>query len=210
MKNSTKNTLRCVIALSVISVVCVALLAVANRFLPKYKPSLDLNTVTLINGIVPSGVDDKTALDEGYYEMLVLDDKKLADFNKNNRAEANNAVLAVYRAVKGDNAGAYIVEAQAQGYAGNDPIVMLTAIDEDGAIISVVTKKQTENSPGTNGIFEEKQFALLVEYVKGKTSIDGSGLSASTGATSSYSVGGVANAIGISLKVIPEVKGGSL
>ena len=108
------------------------------------------------------------------------------------------------------NAGAYIVEAQAQGYAGNDPIVMLTAIDEDGAIISVVTKKQTENSPGTNGIFEEKQFALLVEYVKGKTSIDGSGISASTGATSSYSVGGVANAIGISLKVIPEVKGGSL
>ena len=205
MKNSVKNTLRCVLVLSVISVVCVALLAVANRFLPKYKPSLDLNTVTLINGMIPSGADAQTALDEGYYEMLAL-----ADFNKSKRAEANNAVLAVYKAVKGDSVGAYIVEAQAQGYAGNDPIVMLTAIDESGAIISVVTKKQTENSPGTNGIFEDKHFALLVEYVKGKTDIDSAGISASTGATSGYSIGGVANAISISLKVIPEVKGGKL
>ena len=210
MKNSVKNTLRCVLVLSVISVVCVALLAVANRFLPKYKPSLDLNTVTLINGMLPSGADAQTALDEGYYEMLALDEKKLADFNKSKRAEANNAVLAVYKAVKGDSVGAYIVEAQAQGYAGNDPIVMLTAIDESGAIISVVTKKQTENSPGTNGIFEDKHFALLVEYVKGKTDIDSAGISASTGATSGYSIGGVANAISISLKVIPEVKGGKL
>lgn len=208
MKSSTKTLLKSVIALSVISVVCVALLAVANAFIPKYKPKLDLATVTLINGIVPSGVDEKTALDEGYFEMLDLDDKKLADFNKENRADANNAVLAVYKTVKGENEGVYIVEAQGQGYAG--AIIMLTAVNADGTIFGIELKSESENSPGTDGIFVKSHFDAFKEYVKGKTQLSDADINASTGATSMYSIGGVVKAANLSVKAVEAVVGGSL
>ena len=208
MKAQTKSLIKSVVALSVISVVCVALLAVANAFIPKYKPTLDIKTATLINGIVPSGTGADTAFAEGYFEMLELDEKKLADFNKSNRSDANNAVLAVYKAVKGENEGVYIVEAQGQGYAG--AIIMLTAVGEDGTIFGVELKSESENSPGTNGIFTEPYFKAFQEYVKGKTVLVDKDINAETKATSMYSIGGVVKAVNLSVKAAEAVKGGSL
>ena len=151
MKAQTKSLIKSVVALSVISVVCVALLAVANAFIPKYKPTLDIKTATLINGIV---------------------------------------------------------EAQGQGYAG--AIIMLTAVGEDGTIFGVELKSESENSPGTNGIFTEPYFKAFQEYVKGKTVLVDKDINAETKATSMYSIGGVVKAVNLSVKAAEAVKGGSL
>ena len=64
------NTLRCVLVLGVIAVVCVALLAVANRFL-KTEIQLDKDTSALINQIAPTGADDNTA-HASYIKMVDL------------------------------------------------------------------------------------------------------------------------------------------
>lgn len=210
MKSATKNTIKSVIVLSVVSVVCVALLAVGNAFIPKYKPTLDLKTTELLNEICPSGVDDRTAFDEGYFALAEADEDSLAAFNKASRAEANNSVLAVYKAVKGENTGMLIVEAQAQGWSGNDPIILLTAIDESGAVFALTVKQQRENSPGSESIFTEENLEELKAYVKGKTQITASDIKASTGATSAYSIGGVINAVDISLKAAEGIKNGEL
>lgn len=210
MKNSTKNTLKSVAALSAIAVICVALLAIANACIPKYRPKLDLATVELIKEVYSYDVGAQEALDGKYFSMGVIAEKVLADFNKENRAEANNAVLAVYKALKGDNVGALIVEAQAQGYSGNEPIKLLTAIGKDGKILAVTLKSQNENSPGSKPIYEKAYFDKFASWAVGKASVSAADITASTGATSSYSIGGVANATKISLKIANEIIGGKL
>ncbi len=201
MKNSAKSTLKSVAAMSVISVVCVAILAFGNAFIPKYKPTLDLRTATMINEMLPTGLSSQSAFDEGYFEMLDLNEKKLAAFNKSNRAEPNNKVLAVYKVVKGEYSGYIVVEAQGQGYSGNAPISLLTAFDASAAVYDVTLKSQNENSPGTNGIFLKENFDRFREFVKGKTDVDAGSITAETGATSVYSVKGVANTVKISMKM---------
>ncbi len=201
MKNSTKSTLKSVLAMSVISVVCVAVLAFGNAFIPKYKPTLDLKTATMINELLPTGLDAQTAFDNGYFEMLELDEKKLAEFNKSNRAEPNNKVLAVYKVVKGDYSGYTVVEAQGQGYSLNDPISLLTAFDEGAAVFDVKVKSQRENSPGTDGIFLDKNFDNFRKFIKGKTDVGAGDIEATTGATSKYSIKGVANTVKISMQM---------
>lgn len=207
MTNTVKNTLKSVIALSVVAVVCVALLAVANAFIPKYKPTLDANTAALINKVSPTGVSDNEAFIGGYFEMYDISDSALNDFNKANGAEVNNKVLAVYSIVKGNNKGTYAVEAQAQGYSGNDPIILITSFNRDNSIMSTTVKSQNENSPGSAGIFTDRYFNALITLINGKTSISTDEVMASTGATSRYSINGVVNALNISQKMVSSMDG---
>lgn len=207
MTNSLKSTLKSVVALTVIAVVCVALLAVANAFIPKYKPTLDAATAALINQVSPTGVNDNEAFIGGYFEMYEIDDKELSDFNRANGAEANNKVLAVYKAIKGNNANTYIVEAQAQGYSGNEPIHMMTSFKTDNTVLSTAVKSQNENSPGSKSIFDEAYLKKLISYVSGKTTLSAEEVMASTGATSKYSVNGVVNAVNISQKMVAAIGG---
>ena len=58
--NTVKNTLKCVLVLGIIAVVCVALLAVANKFL-QVEIMLDRATSDMINSIAPTGLDDEKA-----------------------------------------------------------------------------------------------------------------------------------------------------
>lgn len=205
MSNTMKSTLKSVAALTAVAVVCVALLAVANAFIPKYKPTLDAATAALINKISPTGVGDADAYIGGYFEMYALDKKELADFNKANGEESNNKVLAVYSIVKGNHKGTYAVEAQAQGYSGNEPIIMLTSFHANGTVMSTTVKSQNENSPGQASIFDEDYFKKLVDYVAGKNLMSSDEIITSTGATTKYSVNGVVNAINISHKMVASL-----
>ena len=213
-KVAKKNTIMSVVVMSIISVVCVALLAVCNAFIPKFVPTLDLAAATLINSICPSGVDDQTALNEGYFVIGSIDDKKLAAFNKENRVAPKNELSAVYKVVKGDYKGTLVIQSQAKGYA-DDPIVLMTAIGDDGAILAMTLVSEGENSPGTQSIFSGKEFNpdmvdALMEYIKGKTEVTSSEIIAATGATSKYSVTGVVNALNMAVISAKAIQDGSL
>lgn len=145
MKKPSKsviNALKAVAVLAIISIVCVGLLAVCNMFFPKYKPSLDMDTLKLINEICPTGVSDDEAMNGKYIVMLDEDELGAFDaFNKTNKS-MKASVLAVYAELKGDNAGAHVFECSATGRDGD--IVILVAY-KDGKVFGASVKKQGES-----------------------------------------------------------------
>ncbi len=149
MTKTVVNALRSVAVLVCIAVVCVALLAVCNMYFPKYVPTLDMNTASLINSVCPTGKTDSEAFDGKYIIMLNDSDYggDIAAFNKNNK-NSRAEILAVYGEPKGDNAGAYIIESVSQGYNNGD-VVLLTAFKGYGPnaeIVGVSVKKKLNQS----------------------------------------------------------------
>lgn len=143
MSRTVFNALKATAVLVIITAVCVGALALCNMFFPKYVPTLDGATAKLINEICPTGVSDDIALSDGYIELLGDDDYgvKLADYNKANKS-AKAEILAVYRQSKGDNAGAFIIEAKSSGRDGD--VVVLTAYKNEN-IVGATVKKQGES-----------------------------------------------------------------
>ena len=93
-----KNTLKCVAVLGLIAVVCVTLLAIANRFL-KAEVTLDRATSDLINTIAPTGVSNDVAFNEGKIKMIDLSRggyavKSIDEYNKQSgSASRDNALM---------------------------------------------------------------------------------------------------------------------
>lgn len=143
MTRSLRNALRSTAVLVIIAVVCVGILAVCNMFFPKYVPTLDRATASLINSICPTGTGDAEAFDNGYIVMLGEDDYGvvLDDYNKAHKSDKAK-ILAVYGEPKGMHAGSYIVESSATGRDGD--IVILTAYT-DAVIVGATVKKQGES-----------------------------------------------------------------
>lgn len=205
MTNGTKNIVKCVIVLAVISLICVALLSAANVFL-KVVPTLDRSTAAMINKMCPSGVDDQTAFEEDYFKMFTDEELaqmgfNLSDFNKKN-GSAKNKVTAIYFIQKGDSAGRFVIESTGMGYYD---MSVLTAFDNMGAISGVIVKAHTEDS-FAGQILSEERFKAFTDSVIGKTAVPSPNeVMATTGATTSYSTRGLTSAVSVAAKVIQSL-----
>jgi hypothetical protein len=125
LKPIVKNTLVSTGVLILISVVAVALLALANAFFPKYVPKLDLETVKILNGLAPTGEDNaQKLLDGGYFVAVPFKQK-----------DSGDRAVAVYKADKGDSAGTVFVETSTYGFKSYMTIV--TAISPDKKFIKL-------------------------------------------------------------------------
>ncbi len=129
MRKATKDTLLSVIVLAAITLVCVAALALANEFM-KYEAKLDADMAKNLYAVCPTG--EATDVDAiSYFEIVEMDDE-IEDFNKKH-GTATTKIVAVYRAIKGNNEGRYIIQAQSEGYGGT--VMMLTSYDVEGRIM---------------------------------------------------------------------------
>lgn len=142
--NTVKNTLKCVLVLGIIAVVCVALLAVANKFL-QVEIMLDRATSDMINSIAPTGLDDEKAFNERYIEMVDLSKgeyaiKNIDDFNEKG---SNKKVRALYKSKNSSGKITYVVESEGKGYV--DAIVLLIAYDSQKNITGMAVKSQMES-----------------------------------------------------------------
>ena len=197
MKKTTADAIKSVIVMLVIGFVCVLLLAVANEYL-KYEAVLDEKMARELSLVCPTGdkADDETL---SYFETVSADEL-IKKVNKEHKKETVTSaagkvkmgqVLAVYRAVKGENAGSYIVQAQADCSYGT--VIMLTAYDKSGKIIKTKCYSQTQSYWDAKIAGKHDDFIGLI----GKSGvINGDDIAVGTGAT--YSIGTVAAAVTIS------------
>ncbi|MDE7394685.1 MAG: FMN-binding protein [Clostridiales bacterium] len=192
--NTLKNTLRCVLVLTVIAVVCVAILAVANRFMqPEEK--LDAQTSALINKIAPTGESDSDAYNNGSIKLVDLSkgNYKVTDLDAYNKSygTVNKKVRALYSSRnKSTNKTTLVVEAESKGHVG--PVVVLVAYDDDGTITGVTVKSQNESY--WDHVNEEKMYAAIVGN-KGQISASSDMTAASTGA--SHTRGAIIDAVNL-------------
>ncbi|MDE6398089.1 MAG: hypothetical protein K2L51_02095, partial [Clostridiales bacterium] len=145
-QNTLRNTLKCVLVLGVIAVVCVALLAVANRFLQP-EVTLDRATSDMINEIAPTGADDATAF-SSYIKMVDLGKSKYAvtDLDAYNKkyGSVNQKIRALYTSTHKDTGVVtFVVEAENKGR--DAAIVVLTAYDADNKVSGIKIKSQAES-----------------------------------------------------------------
>ncbi len=202
MKKTTKDMIKAVVVLFAITLVCVGLLAVANEFL-KYEPTLDAETAAKLNAVMPSGVDDEAAYNDGYFKLFTDDELDKVWSRVNFNKGRQSTVSAVYVALKGDGAGRIIIESVAKGYS-ND-ITMLTAFNFDGSVSGVIAKSQTEDA-FAGQIFNDKLFESFRDYVIGKnSSITAGGIEAATGATTKKSINGLVNAVNTAIEAAEEL-----
>lgn len=137
MKKTVKDTLKSVVVLFCIALLCVGLLSVANEFL-KYEAKLDDKMAKQLYAVCPTGEDSNAnAID--YFEMV--DAGALVE--SVNDSLTGSEIVAVYRAVKGKNAGCYIIQSQAQGR--DSTVVMLTAYDAAAKIMKTTCYSQAES-----------------------------------------------------------------
>lgn len=204
MTKSMKNTLKSMLVMAVISIVAVTLLSLANAFFPKYEAKLDKKTAGLIAQLVDLGVSESTAYSGGYIDMEEIDSEELKAFNADKGVNESNSVLAVYNILKGDKTGYRVVESQAQGYGSNPVIIILTSFDKDCKIESVIVKQQKENPTGEKNIFTEPYFNSFLTYVKGKTTVTSSDITSATGATNTFSIKGLTDAVSIAAAYVTE------
>jgi len=188
MTNATKNTLKSVIVLSIISIVCVALLAIANNVFPKPDTSakLDSKTISLLNGICQS---------ESYEIVYSTDDQIISDYNTK-KGTKYKYINAIYRATGDTNYGKLIVESIGNGYQ-NGTVTVLVAYNSDKSIMGIELKSYDS---AKNNYMKDKLvknnvlkgiFASLVGSIGNVGKADN--ISAKTGATNSLN--GVATAI---------------
>lgn len=179
MSKSVVRALKSMAVLLCIAAVCVTVLTVCNMFFPKYTPTLDASTASLINGICPTGKDSQTAFDEGYIVMLQESEHgvTLSEFNKTNKS-SRAEILAVYGEPRGENTGAYVIESKSAGRDGD--VIILTAYS-DGKILGATVKKQGES-------YWYKLPENIFDTLVGKSGeVDMNGLVGKTGATLSLS-----------------------
>ena len=186
-KRTVQNTLRCILVLTLITVVCVTLLALANRFLQS-EIQLDRSTSNKINELAPTGADDETAfkqyiklvdLSQGQYDISDLD----AYNKKYGNPALGNTVRALYESTHKDTG--VVTRVVEVGNKGNDSvIVLLVAFDAGNAVTGVRVKSQAESywskiqaADKANGLFDK--FVGIRAPVKSKD------IAASTGATHS-------------------------
>jgi hypothetical protein len=196
-----KNSLKAAAALIAIAVVSVVLLALANRFFPKYVPKLDADKVTQLNAMLPTGADDATALDESYFSIDA--DFDLEAFNKNNGA-GGSSVLAVYKAEKGAYAGSIITETQSTGY-GSQIMILLTSYGTDGKINGFAAVRTS----GDYLLEDADKYEKLKSAVIGKTAMTQGQVLSSTGATAAGSASGVEKNLALSGECYRAVKEGA-
>ena len=195
-----KNAFKCVLVLGIITVVCVALLALANKFLA-VEITLDKATARIINQMAPTGVDDDTAYSEGYVKLVDLSKggynyKSVNDYNKKG---SNKKVRALYTSQNAESGKlSYIVEAEAKGR--DAAIVMLVAYDEDLKIAKVHVKSQAESYWDR---IEAKK-GLLDEFIGLSGTIESDRIATKTGATSS--LGGIVGAVNTANGFIASLK----
>ena len=198
--STLKNAFKCVLVLGVITVVCVALLALANKFLA-VEITLDKATARIINQMVPTGADDDEAYGEGYIKLVDLSKggynyKSVDDYNKKG---SNKKVRALYTSQNKESGKiSYIVEAEAKGR--DAAIVMLVAYDEDLKIVKVHVKSQAES-------YWDKIEAnkwLFDEFIGLSGTIKSEQIATKTGATSS--LGGIVSAVNTANGFIASLK----
>ena len=165
MKKSVKETLKSVIVLFAITLVCVGLLAVANEYL-KYEAKLDKEMAKNLYVVCPTGESDDSKAIE-YFE-LVKADEQIKKVNDEHGSPSTN-VVAVYKASEGANAGCYIIQSQSKGHVAE--VVMLTSYAQDGTIMKTICYSQSEsfwskvntewfaNVEGKDGELETTDFA---------------------------------------------------
>ena len=181
-KNTLKNTLKSVLVLTVIAVTCVAILAVANRFMqPEIR--LDAQTCALINRIAPTGESDADALSSGSIKMVDLSKgsykvSDLAAYNKSN-GTATQKIRALYTSTnKTTGKTTLVVEAESKGHV--DAVVVLVAYDDALTITGVVVKSHSESY--WDKVKEEQLYKAIVGS-SGQISASSAITAASTGAT---------------------------
>jgi len=200
MTTATKNTVKSVIVLSIISVICVGLLAVANGVFPKPDTSakLDAKTITLLNKICYSESYD---IAYGTYDEFVN--------NFNNKNGTNYKYInALYRATGETNHGRLIVEAVGNGYQ-NGTITMLVAFNDDKSIMDMELKSfdKAKNNYMQDSLIKSGALDVILETLKGVSGNVGSGkdLDKIVDTSASTSLGGVATAINLANKFIESV-----
>lgn len=204
MKTSVKAIIKSIAVLSVIAIVCVAILSLSNEFLKK-DVVLDLVTTEKINELCPSGVDAKTAYSENYFVMLTEDELNESANGfalKSYKNNASNKVVAIYYAPKGENSGAYIIESIAKGYRDLSVLIAFKVENGDYFITGVMAKSTTEDD-NFKQIFNDEYFSRFVEMVKGgKTLYTNEEIIAQTGATTKNSVRGLNTAVTLAVKAM--------
>ena len=192
MKKTTIDTIKSVLVLTIISFVCVGLLAVCNEFM-KYTPTLDGEMATWLYKVCPTGeATDENALD--YFEILNIDGQIKA---VNSANKSTGKVLAVFKAKSGPNAGRYIIQAQAKGNDGD--VIMLTAFDDQNKIMKTICYSQTESYWSK---VDQSWFDNLIGLGGSVTSGD---IQASSGATKTLTA--VAKAVTVSCAMVNEITG---
>lgn len=176
MTSTVKRSMLSAAILAAITAVCVLILALCNTFFPKYVPTLDTATASLINSICPLGVSDETAFNDGYIKLLSDADYggDVVGFNKENKTSKAN-VAAVYLIVKGDKQTSYIIESSSNGRDGD--VSVLTAFGADGKIVGAVIKSQKES------YFDKVPSDLFDGIIGASEPVDLYGLHGKTGAT---------------------------
>jgi hypothetical protein len=206
MQKSTKNLIKSIAVLSVIALICVAILSLANVFLKK-EITLDKATVKFLNEKfatteqTATGVDNETAYDEDFFVMLTDDELELAtDYTyKSFKSNSNNYVSAIYYAQYGMNEGTYYIESASVGY--QNPIVVVVSfkiVNDDFEIENVVIREQREDfgERKTQVLNAEtfKKFVTLIKSGQNLTVTD-KDIIAATGATTKKSVAGLNRAV---------------
>ena len=181
-QSTMKNTLKSMLVLTVIAVVCVAILAVANHFMqPEIR--LDAQTCALINRIAPTGESDADALSSGSIKMVDLSKggykiTDLAAYNKS-YGSASQKIRALYTSRnKTTGKTTSVVEAESKGHV--DAVVVLVAYDDDLTITGIVVKSHSESY--WDKVKEEQLYKAIVGS-SGQITASSAVIAASTGAT---------------------------
>ncbi len=199
------NTLKCVIVLALIALVCVSLLAFANKFM-KVEITLDKATSSLINKIAPTGVDDDAAFGERHIQLVDLSKGGYAvsDLDAYNKTYGTSTqkVRALYTS-KNVNTGKVTLVVEAEGKGHVDAIVLLIAYDDDNKISGVAVKSQAESYwdklEGRQDVFDA--------FIGMSGNITHSQIATSTGATNSLR--GMADAASIANGFVARARGES-
>ncbi len=196
MESSIKKSFKCAGILAVIAVVAVGLLALCNAFFPEYQATLDLDMTTILNTISPSGVDDQTALDEGYF--IISTEYDLDEINST-YGDKDKSVLALYSGEKGESAGTIFVFTSTTSFSGSMRVV--TGIDSQGYIVAMYIESCVDS------YYNAGDIVALNELVAGKDSVSvdeiKNTLSSSSSAT--YTSKGIVYALTLALNVYEEV-----
>ena len=199
-----KQTLKSIAVLCAIAFVCVAILAVANTYLKK-EITLDKQTCAILNSICPSGVEDETAYNDGYFVMLTnaqlsegANGYSIADYKKS----ANNLVQAIYYARKGNSEGKFIIEVKSAGYY---EMTLLIAFETDGNDFQIfaVAPKDVREDNNFKQVFNPEYFEKFVDYVKGKNvGASEDEIKIATGATTKNSIRGLSEGLSLAVEAM--------
>lgn len=206
MTQSTKNLVKSITVLSVIALICVAILSLANVFL-KTEITLDKATVKFLNenfvttSQTATGTDSETAFNEDYFVMLTDSELTYATglSYKSFKSNSSNYVGAIYYAQKGESQGTYYIESTSVGYQNPLTVVISFIVkNNDFEIENVVVKDQREDFMDRDTqVFNPSTFDKFVTMIKnGKNQVvSDSEIIAVTGATTKKSVAGLNRAV---------------